>query len=329
MTMEVLEELRDASRRHQHGDLTARSLSNVSSPTSEFAGITSPGPRESSRSVAQIGANLAGLPALPAHRRRDRRQGLHPRPPVADPDVLRTAMIRGAFEYPGQKCSAASRAYVPRSLWKRIKDDLVTITDGLSMGDVTDLSNFMGAVIDDRAFAKHKAAIDRAHATRDSSRGRRHLRRLRGLVRAADDHRVQPTRPTRSSRPSTSVRSSRCTSTPTGSSQGDGADGVVAPYALTGSIIAQDRAVIAEAMQALRFAAGNFYINDKPTGAVVGQQPFGGGSGLRHQRQGRRPAEPAALDVGHARSRRPSCRRRFGAVIGGDDSDVTLEMDRG
>ena len=74
-------------------------------------------------------------------------------------------MIRGAFEYQGQKCSAASRAYVPRSVWKRIKDDLAEITNGLAMGDVTDLSNFMGAVIDDRAFAKHKAAIDRAHAT--------------------------------------------------------------------------------------------------------------------------------------------------------------------
>ncbi|NLJ55296.1 MAG: L-glutamate gamma-semialdehyde dehydrogenase, partial [Intrasporangiaceae bacterium] len=85
--------------------------------------------------------------------------------PSADPDVLRTAMIRGAFEYQGQKCSAASRAYVPRSLWKVIKDDLISQTNGLSMGPVTDLSNFMGAVIDDRAFAKHKEAIDRAHST--------------------------------------------------------------------------------------------------------------------------------------------------------------------
>ena len=74
-------------------------------------------------------------------------------------------MIRGAFEYQGQKCSAASRAYVPRSLWKKIKADLVSITNGLSQGDVTDLSNFMGAVIDERAYAKHSAAIDRAHAT--------------------------------------------------------------------------------------------------------------------------------------------------------------------
>ncbi len=85
--------------------------------------------------------------------------------PSAEPAVLRTAMIRGAFEFQGQKCSAASRAYVPASVWEQIKDDLVEITEGLSQGDVTDLSNFMGAVIDERAFAKHKDAIDRAHAT--------------------------------------------------------------------------------------------------------------------------------------------------------------------
>ena len=84
--------------------------------------------------------------------------------PSADPDVLRTAMIRGAFEYQGQKCSAASRAYVPRSLWRKIKADLASTTDGLTQGDVTDLSNFMGAVIDEKAFAKHAAAIDRAHS---------------------------------------------------------------------------------------------------------------------------------------------------------------------
>src|SRR6185369_11966810 len=85
--------------------------------------------------------------------------------PSADPDVLRTALIRGAFEYQGQKCSAASRAYVAKSVWKVIKSDLVRITDGLGQGDVSDLSNFMGAVIDERAFAKHRAVIDKAHAT--------------------------------------------------------------------------------------------------------------------------------------------------------------------
>ncbi len=86
--------------------------------------------------------------------------------PSADPAVLKTAMVRGAFEYQGQKCSAASRAYVARSVWDRIRDDLVAETDSLTMGDVTDLSNFIGAVIDDRAFAKHKAALDRAAADR-------------------------------------------------------------------------------------------------------------------------------------------------------------------
>ena len=85
--------------------------------------------------------------------------------PSADPEVVRTAMIRGAFEYQGQKCSAASRAFIPRSVWKVIHKDLVELTEGLTMGDVTDLSNFMGAVIDDRAFARHKAAIERAKGT--------------------------------------------------------------------------------------------------------------------------------------------------------------------
>ena len=198
--------------------------------------------------------------------------------PSADPDVLRTAMIRGAFEYQGQKCSAASRAYVPRSLWKIIKDDLVTITDGLSMGPVTDLSNFMGAVIDDRAFAKHKAVIDRAHATA-------------GLNIVAggtyDDSEGWFVRPTiiESNDPTDRIFTEEYFGPilsvhvyPDGQFRKVMAQmESSSPYALTGSIIAQDRAVIAEAMQALRFAAGNFYINDKPTGAVVGQQPFGGG----------------------------------------------------
>ena len=198
--------------------------------------------------------------------------------PSADPDVLRTAMIRGAFEYQGQKCSAASRAYVPRSLWKVIEDDLVSLTNGLTMGPVTDLSNFMGAVIDDRAFAKHKAAIDRAHAasdidvvaggTYDDSEG--YFVRPTVLVGENPEDEIFTTE---YFGPILAVhvypdRQFRAVMTQMESA---------APYALTGSIIAQDRAVVAEATEALRFAAGNFYINDKPTGAVVGQQPFGGG----------------------------------------------------
>jgi 1-pyrroline-5-carboxylate dehydrogenase len=198
--------------------------------------------------------------------------------PSADRDVLRTAMIRGAFEYQGQKCSAASRAYVPRSLWRRIKADLVSITDGLSQGDVSDLSNFMGAVIDERAFAKHAAAIDRAHASAgvevvaggkyDDSEGWF----VRPTVLEIDDPTDESFR-TEYFGPILSVHVYPDRQFDKVLEQME----AFSPYGLTGSIIAQDRVAIADATRRLRFAAGNFYINDKPTGAVVGQQPFGGG----------------------------------------------------
>jgi 1-pyrroline-5-carboxylate dehydrogenase len=198
--------------------------------------------------------------------------------PSADPAVLRTAMIRGAFEYQGQKCSAASRAYVPRSLWKLIKADLAKITDGLGQGDVADLSNFMGAVIDERAFAKHRDLIDKAHhdkgikvvagGTYDDSVGWF----VRPTILEIDDpaHEVFSTE---YFGPILAVHVYADRDYDKMLDQMESA----APYALTGSIIAQDRAAIADAQERLRFAAGNFYINDKPTGAVVGQQPFGGG----------------------------------------------------
>jgi len=198
--------------------------------------------------------------------------------PSADPDVLRTAMIRGAFEYQGQKCSAASRAYVPRSLWKVIKSDLARITDGLGQGDVTDLSNFMGAVIDERAFAKHRDVIDKAHATKgvkviaggtyDDSVGYF----IRPTILEIDDP-ADESFSTEYFGPILAVHVYADRQYDKVLDQMES----VAPFALTGSIIATDRAVIADAEERLRFAAGNFYINDKPTGAVVGQQPFGGG----------------------------------------------------
>ena len=197
--------------------------------------------------------------------------------PSADPEVLRTAMIRGAFEYQGQKCSAASRAYVPRSLWETIEDDLVSITQALPVGPVTDLSNFMGAVIDGRAFAKHKTAIDRAHAADgiDIIAG--------GTYDDAEGYFVRPTVLV-STDPTDEIFSTEYFGPILSVHVYDDADydTVVdqmesfSTYALTGSIIATDRAVIAAAMLRLRHAAGNFYVNDKPTGAVVGQQPFGG-----------------------------------------------------
>src|SRR5262249_21503409 len=189
-----------------------------------------------------------------------------------------TVLIRGAFEYQGQKCSAASRAYVPRSLWDDLRDDFVAQVESLTMGDVgADLSLFMGAVIDERAFAKHAGALERA-------RNRPAVSFLTGCgVDDSEGYFVQPT-----VLESSDLADELFTTEYFGPILGvhvyddasyhemlaQAAD--VAPYALTGSIIAQDRAAIADATQALRFSAGHFYINAKPHAAVVGQQPFGG-----------------------------------------------------
>jgi 1-pyrroline-5-carboxylate dehydrogenase len=196
----------------------------------------------------------------------------------ADPAVLATALVRGAYEYQGQKCSAASRAYLPRSLWQGMRDDFLAQVESLTMGDVSaDLSLFMGAVIDERAFAKHAGALERA-------RGRAAVRVLTGGgTNDSEGYFVQPTVlectdpgdevfTTEYFGPILAVYIYDDARYPEVLAQA--AD--VARYALTGSVIAQDRAAIAEATEKMRFAAGNFYVNDKPTGAVVGQQPFGG-----------------------------------------------------
>ena len=198
--------------------------------------------------------------------------------PSADPEVLRTAMIRGAFEFQGQKCSAASRAYVARSVWKRMKDSYLSEIESITVGDPTDFSNFMGAVIDERAFAKHQKAIERA----------RRSRKLDILVGGTLDDSVgwfvNPT-VVEGGDPTDEMFTTEYFGPILAVHVYEDADfekvvhGMesIAPYALTGSVIAQDRRAIAWAQETLRFAAGNFYINDKPTGAVVGQQPFGGG----------------------------------------------------
>ncbi|MFB4264082.1 L-glutamate gamma-semialdehyde dehydrogenase [Nonomuraea sp. GTA35] len=198
--------------------------------------------------------------------------------PSADPAVLTTALVRGAFEYQGQKCSAASRAYVPRSLWSRMRDDFVATAESLTVGDVAaDLSTFMGAVIDGRAFAKHKEAIDRARAASN----------IDVLTGSYDDSVGYFVKPTilECADPADEIFVKEYFGPILGvhvyedrdyDQVVDQMEGI-APYALTGSIIAQDRYAVASAAERLRFAAGNFYVNDKPTGAVVGQQPFGGG----------------------------------------------------
>ncbi len=197
--------------------------------------------------------------------------------PSADPDVVRTALIRGAFEYSGQKCSAASRAYIARSVWDRMGEDLVELTESLSVGDVRDLSNFTSAVIDQRAFTKHAEAIARARAGSDAdviAGGR------------SDDSTGWYVRPTliRSDNPRHEVFTTEYFGPILGVHVYDDAafeatlDEVdsAAAYGLTGAVIADDRTALVQASRRLRYAAGNFYLNDKPTGAVVGQQPFGG-----------------------------------------------------
>ncbi|MFW6205236.1 MAG: L-glutamate gamma-semialdehyde dehydrogenase [Actinomycetota bacterium] len=197
--------------------------------------------------------------------------------PSADVDVLRTALVRGAYEYQGQKCSAASRAYLPRSVWNRMRDEFVATTESLRMGDVSDLSTFMGAVIDDRAFAKNSAALERA-------RSQGTISVLTGGT--ADDSQGYFVTPTvlECSDPEDEVFTTEYFGPILAVYVYDDSDydGVltqmesVASQALTGAVVAQDRAAVARASEVLRFAAGNFYINDKPTGSIVGQQPFGG-----------------------------------------------------
>ncbi len=193
----------------------------------------------------------------------------------ADVNVLATALIRGAFEYQGQKCSAASRAYVPASLWPALRARLEEEIGAIKVGDVRDFSNFMGAMIDAAAFATQKEAVDEARAQAEVVIG--------GGYDDTEGWFVEPT--------------VVLTADPAFRLMRDELFGPIltvflyeekrwgdtlrlvdesSAYALTGCVIATDRRAILDALHRLRQAAGNFYVNDKPTGAVVGQQPFGG-----------------------------------------------------
>ncbi|WP_280725766.1 L-glutamate gamma-semialdehyde dehydrogenase [Kitasatospora sp. MAA4] len=256
-----------------------KALSEVALASPQLAGLHFTGSTRTFQSLWQtIGANIAGYRSYPrvvgetggkdfliAHR-------------SADPEILKTALIRGAFEYQGQKCSALSRAYLPRSVWQRIKDDFLAEVDALTVGDVSDLSNFMGALIDERAFAKNKAAIDRARQdpTVELAAGGQYDDAIGYFVRptvllCADQR--NEIFSTEYFGPILAVQIYEDSRWEDALRRVDAA----APYGLTGAVIAQDRYAIAQAVEELRFTAGNFYINDKPTGAVVGQQPFGGG----------------------------------------------------
>jgi len=198
----------------------------------------------------------------------------------ADPEAVATALIRGAYEYQGQKCSAASRAYLPSNLWPSIKDRLVEDIKTIKMGDITDFSNFMGAIIDKLAFDSIVEYIEYAKKSKESdiivgggyddSKGYfveptvvvvtdpRHKLMEEEIFGPVLTVFVYP-------ESDFSKTLELCDTT--------------SPYGLTGSIFAADKKAVVEAYNTLRHAAGNFYINDKPTGAVVGQQPFGGARG--------------------------------------------------
>ena len=196
----------------------------------------------------------------------------------ADVQAVITAIVRGAFEYQGQKCSAASRVYIPDTLWNEIKEGLLEMVKRIQVGDVADFSNFMGAVIDQAAFKSITGYIDYAKASKDGEiiAG--------GTYDDSEGYFIQPTIVVAKDPhfklmeeeifgPVVTLYVYRENAFEETLKLVDG----TSPYALTGAIFARDRAVVVKAREALTHSAGNFYINDKPTGAVVGQQPFGGG----------------------------------------------------
>ncbi len=195
----------------------------------------------------------------------------------SDPDVAATAMARGAFEFQGQKCSAASRAYIPSNIADAVKSKLVAMVSSMKMGTVEDFTNFVNAVIDEKSFNNIKKYIDNAKKDRKAKI------LVGGNCDKTKGYFIEPT----VIETSDPKYSSMCEEIfgPVLTIYVYDADNfdkalelvdTTSPYALTGSILSQDRAAVIHATNRLRHAAGNFYINDKPTGAVVGQQPFGG-----------------------------------------------------
>jgi len=197
--------------------------------------------------------------------------------PSADVEAVAAAIVRGSFEYQGQKCSAASRVYAPSNLWPELRERLEAEVASIRMGDVADFGNFMGAVIDAKALAGHREAIEEARASGDSEIV------VGGGVDDSEGYFVEPTVIATKDPGFRTMREELFGPIVTTYVYPEGkweetlelVDST-APYGLTGAVFSQERDAVIEAEDALRYAAGNFYVNDKPTGAVVGQQPFGG-----------------------------------------------------
>ena len=197
--------------------------------------------------------------------------------PSADVEQVATAIVRGSFEYQGQKCSAASRVYAPSNLWPELRERLEAEVASIRMGDVADFGNFMGAVIDGKALAGHRDAIEEARANADSEIV------VGGGVDDSEGYFVEPTVIATKDPGFRTMKEELFGPIVTAYVYPEGkweetlelVDST-APYGLTGAVFSQERDALIEAEDALRYTAGNFYVNDKPTGAVVGQQPFGG-----------------------------------------------------
>ena len=195
----------------------------------------------------------------------------------ANLDALAVAIIRGGFEFQGQKCSAVSRVYVPSSRWRELKERLLPLVEALPMGDICDFSNFLGAVIDERAFQKIKGYIDRGISDADATL------LAGGSCDDADGWFIRPTL-FETLNPHQRLMTEEIFGPVVTIYVYEEAELAQAlelcdkatPFALTGAVFAEDRYAVERIVERLRFTAGNFYINDKPTGAVVGQQPFGG-----------------------------------------------------
>ena len=195
----------------------------------------------------------------------------------ADPDAVVTALARGAFEFQGQKCSAASRAYIPSNLANEVKRKLVDAINSMKVGTVEDFSNFVNAVIDEKAYNNITGYIKKA------ARNKKNTILAGGTFSKRNGYFIAPTlietRDPKSLTMCEEIFGPVLTLYVYPANDFDKVLKLVdttSPYALTGAILARDRAAIEQATLALRDSAGNFYINDKPTGAVVGQQPFGG-----------------------------------------------------
>jgi 1-pyrroline-5-carboxylate dehydrogenase len=257
----------------------AAEISNVCLGHRELAGVHFTGSTGVFNSMWQtIGSNMGGYKSYPRIVGETGGKDFIIAHPSADPATIAVAIARGGFEYQGQKCSAASRVYIPRSLWKDVRDRAVAMMGEIKQGDVRDFRNFVSAVIDKKSFDKISDYLDDARRNAKIIAG--------GTAKGEEGFYIAPTL-VETDEPDYRLLCEEIFGPVVTAYVYDDADwsetlrivDETSPYALTGAVFSTDRAAVREATFALRNAAGNFYINDKPTGAVVGQQPFGGSRG--------------------------------------------------